>query len=605
MVGFTVDQRNNKNSMEQIKKAHFLRLLVSAAAFIVSLPSFAQGVGLEPSQIQPSGTKNTFLRATLGAVDEFGDSIWIYRHSVYDGGSGGSGIDSVKCVSDSLRIYSGGIQYKTAIDCSKTNEKISSLIFNDLTNVISIVENGITYSDTIDFNSQDSVWIKTHTVGDNEDVYKIMFDHDGDLDSISLTDKHSLVTVQTLTVGTEKTYNIKVAGATIASIVVDDISNTNEGDLKVKPGGSNSAHIQSNTTTSVNVEIGGYEGIEITEDTLANTIKIKNTGDLDPDDDWNITDVLAGDVAGPMSATQIQTGVVGDNELASTTVTAGSYTNANIIVNQDGRITSASSGTLSGDITGVFVEDYLTGGGAVGAVTIGIDTTGTIGVGTKFDFSKLDLVPYVYMGDTIGAILENIVPAYNDTLLFDYGDLASNPYNLIPYVSGGDTIGAILTGLNATSNDTLIFDSGDADFWQNVVLGSDNSTTTTDYPFTFTPNDNTRYKIRVEALLYSSDPGVGVRPVFLIDGTLTGYSDFSVNIVAPNGENSNIVVYGGYNDPSWTANTTGSTSYTMTAIFEITLITTTAPADVKIGFASETGASVTMKKGSLFSYKTY
>jgi len=259
----------------------------------------------------------------------------------------------------------------------------------------------------------------------------------------------------------------------------------------------------------------------------------------------------------------------------------------------------------SGDITGVFVEDYLTGGGAVGAVTIGIDTTGTIGVGTKFDFSKLDLVPYVYMGDTIGAILENIVPAYNDTLLFDYGDLASNPYNLIPYVSGGDTIGAILTGLNATSNDTLIFDSGDADFWQNVVLGSDNSTTTTDYPFTFTPNDNTRYKIRVEALLYSSDPGVGVRPVFLIDGTLTGYSDFSVNIVAPNGENSNIVVYGGYNDPSWTANTTGSTSYTMTAIFEITLITTTAPADVKIGFSSETGASVTMKKGSLFSYKTY
>lgn len=108
--------------MEQIKKAHFLRLLVIAAAFIVSLPSYSQGVGIEPSQLQPSGTKNTFLRATLGAVDEFGDSIWIYRHSVYDGGSGGgSGIDSVKCVSDSLRIYSGGVQYKTAIDCSKTN----------------------------------------------------------------------------------------------------------------------------------------------------------------------------------------------------------------------------------------------------------------------------------------------------------------------------------------------------------------------------------------------------------------------------------------------------------------------------------------------------
>ncbi len=131
-----------------------------------------------------------------------------------------------------------------------------------------------------------------------------------------------------------------------------------------------------------------------------------------------------------------------------------------------------------------------------------------------------DLVPYVISGDTIGLIITKPNPLLQDTLLFDYGDLASNPYNLIPYVSGGDTIGAILTGLNATSNDTLIFDSGDADFWQNVVLGSDNTTTTTDYPFTFEPNDNTRYKIRVEALLYSSDPGVGVRPVFLIDGTL-------------------------------------------------------------------------------------
>lgn len=266
---------------------------------------------------------------------------------------------------------------------------------------------------------------------------------------------------------------------------------------------------------------------------------------------------------------------------------------------------SGGGGGGSGDIEGVTVTSPITGGGTSGTVNIGIDTTGTIGVGTKFDFSKLDLVPYVYMGDTIGAILENIDPSYNDTLLFDYGDLASNPYNLIPYVSGGDTIGAILTGLNSTSNDTLIFDSGDADFWQHVVLGSTNSTTTTDYPFSFEPIDNSKYKIRVEALLYSADTTVGVQPIFLIDGALTGYSDFSVSIIAPNGKYSNMVVNGGYNDPSWQAYTTASSGYTMTAIYEITLITGTNPAILKIGFASETGASVSMKAGSLFSYKTY
>lgn len=37
-------------------------------------------------------------------------------------GGGGAGIDSVRCVNDSLRVYSGGDVFKTAIDCSNDNE---------------------------------------------------------------------------------------------------------------------------------------------------------------------------------------------------------------------------------------------------------------------------------------------------------------------------------------------------------------------------------------------------------------------------------------------------------------------------------------------------
>jgi hypothetical protein len=106
---------------------------------------------------------------------------------------------------------------------------------------------------------------------------------------------------------------------------------------------------------------------------------------------------FSGDLFGTYSSLNIGTGVIGSNELSSTTVTPGDYTLASITVDSDGRITSASSASESDPVytawdksSGISItesqvsdlKDYLTsipyttvspGSYTLSSITVGLD----------------------------------------------------------------------------------------------------------------------------------------------------------------------------------------------------------------------------------------